>query len=139
MTKRKGNMALGGLILAGLGYVAGLLTAPKSGKDTRKDIQDGVSKAKTEAEKKLKQLHAELGELVDKGKAAAKDLGDKAKQELDAAVAKAQTAKDKAKEVLSGVHEGELDDKDLQTAIADATEAVDHLKKYVSKHVPKKS
>jgi gas vesicle protein len=138
MTKRKGNLAIGGLFLAGLGYVAGILTAPKSGKETRKDIHDGVAKAKTEAEKKLKQLHTELGELVDKGKGAAKNLSAKAKEELDAAVAKAQAAKTRAKEVLSGLHEGESDDKELQKAIDEAKQAVDHLRKYVGKHVPKK-
>ena len=140
MAKRNGGkLALGGAILAGVGYLAGILTAPKSGKETRKDIQEGVSKAKTEAEKKLKQLHTELGELVEKGKNAAKDLGDKAKKEMDLAVSKAQAAKDRAKEVLSGVHEGESSDKELQKAIDEANKAIDHLKKYVGKHVPKKS
>lgn len=138
MTKRKGNLAIGGLFLAAAGYVAGILTAPKSGKETRQDISEGVSKAKTEAEKKLKQLHTELGELVGKGKDAAKGLGDKAKKELDTALAKAQTAKDKVKEVLSGIHEGESDDKELQKAIDEAHQAVEHLKKYVGKNVSKK-
>ena len=138
MTKRKGNLALGGLLLAGLGYVAGVLTAPKSGKETRKDIQDNVAKAKTEAEKKLKELHGELTHLVDQGKQTAKELSSKAKAELEKAVETGHQAKTKAREVLSAVHEGESDDRELQKAIDEANKAVEHLRKYVEKHATTK-
>lgn len=138
MTKRRGNLAIGGLVMAGLGYVLGLLTAPKSGKETRKDIQETAAKAKTEAEKKLKAAHAELGDLVEQGTTRLKSLSFKARSELSKTLANAKNAKDKAKNVLSAIHEGESDDKELEKAIKEATRAVDHLKQYLSKNTTAK-
>jgi len=133
MGKQGRNVAIGTLLAAGAGYVAGILTAPKSGKETRKDIQRTALKKKAEAEKTLKNLHSELTELIHHGKAMAKDVKDTAKNELVEALGKAQSAKEKAREILSAVHEGDADDKDLQKAVAEAKSAADHLKKYVKK------
>jgi gas vesicle protein len=133
MAKNKGKLALGGVILAGVGYLAGILTAPKSGKETRQDIQKSVTKAKLEAEKKLKQLHSELGDLIDSGKKTAGGLQAKAKKEAHKAVELGQTARDKAKAVLSAIHEGESDDDELNAAVQEATKAVSNLKKFVKK------
>lgn len=136
MRKRDRNVAIGTLIAAGLGYAAGVLTAPKSGKETRKDIQRTAIKAKTEAEKKLKTLHSELSTLITTGKKKAKDAKSTTKTELSEALAKAQAAKEKAREILSAVHEGDAADKDLQKAIKEVNNAIEHLKKYVGKNVP---
>lgn len=132
---RKGikQLAIGSLIAAGIGYIAGILTAPKSGKQTRKDIHNASLKAKAEAEKKLKLLHSELNDLIAKGTAKAAKLKSAGKKELVELVANAQLAKDKAREILSAVHEGDADDKDLQKAVNEASKAVDHLKKYLNK------
>jgi gas vesicle protein len=133
------NIAIGALLVGVAGYVAGILTAPKSGKETRKDIQKKAVQAKSQAEKKLKALHSELGELIVKGKSKAKDAKSTAKQELESALQKAQTAKDKAREMLSAIHEGGADDKDLQQAIKEVNSAVEHLKKFVAKDVKPKA
>ncbi len=117
-----------GAVLAGIGgYVAGILTAPKSGKETRQDIKDEAVKLKTEAEKKLKEIHTELDVLLGEAKGKAGDI----KSAAGGAVAAAEAAKAKVKEVLSGIHAGEADNKDLNEAIKDATKALDNLKKYV--------
>lgn len=137
--QRAGKVALGAAIAAGVGYVAGVLTAPKSGKATRKDIEKTASKAKKEAEKKLKELHSDLDNLIGKGKKQAKDAGDKAKTGIGDAVDKAQTAKDKAREVLSAIHEGEASDKELQKAIDEVKKATKHLKTFVTKDVKTKA
>ena len=134
MPKRRGNIALGGLLLASVGYMIGILTAPKSGKETRRDIQQAALRAKRDSEKKLKDVHRELNELVDQGKQTAKNLKSRAKTELDKAVASGQTAREKVRTVLSAIHEGESDDKDLQKALAEANKAVKHLKTFVRKH-----
>jgi gas vesicle protein len=134
MSKRNGNLAVGGLLLAGMGYLLGILTAPKAGKETRKDIQKTAVKAKTEAEKRLKKLTAELSDLVDQATNQAKKLSAVARKELLKAVELATDAKDKARNVLSAFHEGESDNKELQKAVDDANKAVDHLKKYLSKY-----
>lgn len=136
MSKRSGNLAITGLIMAGVGYLLGILTAPKSGKETRKDIQRSAIKAKTDAEKKLKSVHKELNELVDRGTEQAKKLQTRAKGELDKAVNSAAQARDRAREMLSSLHEGESDDKDLDRAIKDANQAIANLRRYIDKHAP---
>lgn len=131
MKKSTEKMAVGAAIAAAAGYVAGILTAPKSGKDTRKDIQQTALKARAEAEHKLKSLHSELTELIDQGKQGAENLEARAKKQFDNVLAMGQKAKEKAREMLSAVHEGGADDKDLQTAINDVNKAISHLKKFL--------
>lgn len=48
-------------------------------------------------------------------------------------MSKGQKAKDKAREVLSSLHDGEAEDKDLKKAIAEATKAVENLRNYLKK------
>ncbi len=133
MKKYLKQLAIGSVIAGIAGYVAGILTAPKSGKETRKDIHDASLRAKAEAEKKLKSLHSELSQLIDKGTEKAKQLKAAGKKELTELLANAQVAKEKAREILSAVHEGGADDKDLEKAVNEATNAVEHLKKYLQK------
>lgn len=126
------KFAAGALIAAGVGYVAGILTAPKSGKETRKDIQDTAAKAKTESEKQLKHLHSELSDLIDAAQKHGAAAQKGAKKNYDNAMATAKTAKAKARDVLSAVHEGEAKDKDLNRAIAESKKAAEHLKSFVT-------
>lgn len=127
------KFAIGTLIAAAAGYVAGLLTAPKSGRETRQDIKNTAKSAYSTAEKELKVLHTELNKLLDEGRAKAEDLKGAAKDNMDKAMASAKSAKEKARELLSAVHEGDADDRDLKKAIDDANKAVDHLKTYLKK------
>lgn len=128
------KFAVGTAVAAGIGYVAGVLTAPKSGKETRKDIHDKALKAKTETEKKLKELNTELNNLITTAKSRAKGAKAGAKTELHKALDKAVGAKEKAREVISAFHEGESEDKDLQKAVTDVNKAIDHLKSYLDKN-----
>lgn len=128
------KFAVGTVVAAAAGYVAGVLTAPKSGKETRKDIHDGAVKAKTEAEKKLKAATAELNKHIATAKSKAKTAKAGAKTELHKALDSAVGAKEKAREVISAFHEGESEDKDLNKAVKDVNKAIDHLKTYLDKH-----
>lgn len=128
------KFAVGTAVAAGIGYVAGILTAPKSGKETRKDIQDKAVDVKNESEKKLKELNAELTKLIATTKTKAKGAGSGAKAELHKALDVAVGAKEKAREVISAFHEGESEDKDLNKAVSDVNKAIEHLKKYLDKH-----
>lgn len=134
MKKSTKRLAIGAAAAAVAGYVAGILTAPKSGKETRQDIKDTASKAYTQAEKRLKSLHSELSELIDKGKKIAGETTAKTKDQLDKALDTAQKAKDKVREMLSALHEGGANDKDLQKALDEANKAVDHLKTFLKKN-----
>lgn len=133
MKKRRSNVAIGALFIAGIGYVAGILTAPKSGKETRDDLQRAALKAKSDAEAKLKKLHGELDALIEEGKTRAKDINDSARGEYVDVLGRAQFAKQKARELLSALHEGDTQDKDLKKAIDEVTQAIDHLKTYLKK------
>lgn len=134
MSKDAGKkVALSALIAAGLGYVFGLLTAPKSGKETRKDIIDGAVKAKKDSEKKLKEVHSQLhSTLIDIRKQGDKLTG-KAKIELENALDSASAAKEKVREVLSALHDGDADDPELKKALKDAKAALSNLEKYITK------
>lgn len=127
------KVAIGAALSAVAGYVAGVLTAPKSGKETRDDIKTKANETYTAAEKELKKLHTELGDvLAETGERVAKLRG-KSEKSLDDAVAKGKKAKEKAREVLSGLHDGDVEDKDLKKAIAEATKAVENLRNYLKK------
>lgn len=133
------NIAIGAAIAGAVGYVAGILTAPKSGKETRKDIHDTAVKAKVEAEKQLKKLHSQLNDLLKQGKEVSAKLSGKGKEDWEKLAAAAVASKDKVRAVLSSIHEGGTDDKDLQKAIKDAAAAVDSLKSYLAKNAKAKS
>ncbi len=130
---RKKTVATGALILAGASYLAGILTAPKSGKQTRKNVLNGTVKAKIEAEKKLKKIHSELQVLIDDAETKSKILKDKTKKELQVAIKNAKVAKEKAKEVLSAIHNGEADDPNLSAVINEVKLAQKNLVTYLKK------
>lgn len=134
VNKNAKKFALGTIIAAAAGYVTGILTAPKSGKETRDDVKNAAVKAKMEAEKTLKQLHSDLNTQLARAKKTALNLEAKGKDELNSIVNKASTAKEKAKEMLTAIHEGDVEDKDLKSAIKDVTQAVNHLKAYLDKN-----
>lgn len=134
---RKSNavkkVAIFSALAAAAGYVAGLLTAPKSGKETRKDIKDTADRGFAEAEKDLKKLNTELGKVIDEAKITGEKAGAKAQKELAVLVEKAKDTKEKAREMLSAIHEGDAQDKDLAKAIKDANTALKHLRDYLKK------
>lgn len=132
--KKGQKFAIGAIVAAAAGYIAGILTAPKSGKETRQDIKDTAIKTKQEAEKKLKEMHSELDKLLTQAKDKGKKLKKGAADEFASVVAKAQFAKQKAREVLSALHEGDAEDQDLQDALAQVKQAADSLKTFIKKH-----
>jgi gas vesicle protein len=131
---KKSRIAVATAIAAGAGYVAGILTAPKSGKQTRQDIKDKAAETKEELAKKLDTVSTELGEVIAKGKTRVKDLESSAKAEMEKAVNAAVLAKDKAKDMVAAVKRGEGEDKDLKKAVNDVHSAIDNLKKYMQKN-----
>lgn len=127
------RLAVGAAVAGAAGYLAGLLTAPKSGKETREDIKKAANQGLSEAEKQLKGLHTDLAKTVEEAKVRGSDMSGKAQKELNGLVDKAKDAKEKVREVLSAVHEGDASDKDLKKAVADAKHALVHLKDYLKK------
>jgi gas vesicle protein len=133
MNKSTKRFAVGTLFAAVAGYVAGILTAPKSGKETRQDIKTAAEHGMAEAEKQLKKLHTQMNDLLKEAKTKLESAKGTAQKDLQLAVDKVTASKEKARQLLSALHEGGAEDKDLKKAIAEANKAVDHLKSYLAK------
>lgn len=125
------KVAIGAALTGVAGYVAGILTAPKSGKETREDIADKAKETYNAAEKELKKLHTELSDVIEE--ATDRISSFKNRKGVDAALSKGKDAKQKAREMLSTLHDGSADDKDLKNAIGDATKAIEHLREFLKK------
>ncbi len=125
------KIAISAVVAGVAGYVTGLLTAPKSGEDTRKDIAGKASDIKEEVVDQLKDLQLELEDLIADAKEKTVGLGAKAKEELSEAVAKAKDAKDKVGVLIKSAKAGEADDPELNRAIRQARAAAKNLSKYL--------
>jgi gas vesicle protein len=126
------KIAIGTAVGAVAGFLTGILTAPKSGKETREDIKNAAAKVTIETEKKLKEAHAELSQLIAKAQTEIVEQGSKVKAGLDQAVETAQAAQQKVKEVISAIRSGEADEPELKKAMKDAAAAIEHIKKYLA-------
>jgi gas vesicle protein len=133
MDKRTKRFAIGAVLAAAAGYIAGILTAPKSGKETRQEIKNTALKTYKAAEKELKELHTELNKLIGEASKKAGELKGTAQKNFDKAVDGAKAAKEKARELLSAVHEGDAEDTDLKQAVEEAKKAAAHLKSFLTK------
>lgn len=122
---------IGAALSALAGYVAGLLTAPKSGRETRADIRTKAEATYAATEKQLKQLHTELADIINEVSGRIDSF--KNRKEVSDALDNARDAKQKTREVLSVLHDGETDDKELKKAIKDATDAIEHLRNFLRK------
>lgn len=135
MSKKSSKFALGALIAAGAGYVAGVLTAPKSGKETRQDIKVATKKAKLTAEKKLQELNGEISDLVAKANAKKVKLQDTAKKDVDVAVDYANKVKAKINAFVKTLKtEKESDQSEIDKVVDEAKQAFDRLKKSLEQH-----
>lgn len=127
------KIAIGASLAAVAGYIAGILTAPKSGKQTRNDMKNAAQNGMKEAETEAKKLQTEAEELLKEAKAKGADLNDKARKELSELADKAKVAKDKTTTLLVAVKNGEADDKELQRALDQARNAIKNVRKYLKK------
>ena len=134
MAKASGKNVVTAVVVGAVaGYVTGILTAPKSGKETRKDIKDKADKYAAEAGKRLQAARDELNVVIEETTQKAKYYSDKGKKEVHELVGKAKVAQTKAKDVLQAVKQGEAQDKDLHKALTEASEAKQHLIDYLKK------
>jgi len=124
------KIAIGALLAGAVGYLAGILTAPKSGKETREDIAEKAYELKEEGVEQLQDLRDELDELIKNAKDMTLALSAKAREEFDEAIVAAKDAKNKAGTVLKAIKAGEAEDPDLNKAIKQANQAKKNLGKY---------
>lgn len=124
------KFAIGALLAGAIGYVTGILTAPKSGKETRENIADKAGEIKEGAEEQLQNAHDELSELIKTAKNKSVALGSKARAEFNEAIVRAKDAQNKASHVLKAIRAGQADDPQLNKALKQARSAAKNLGKY---------
>lgn len=125
------KLAIGTALAGAVGYVTGILTAPKSGKETREDITDKAEDLKESAEEQLQSAHDELNELIKTAKNKSVALGSKARVEFNEAAVRAKDAQNKAAHVLKAIRAGQADDPELNKAIKQAKQAQKNLNKFL--------
>lgn len=130
--KVKTGLALTAVAL-GVGYAVGLLTAPKSGKETRQDIADKTAKFKEELDKKYAETQSSLSEAIDQAMAQFSDFRGSSQDKLKSLIDQAKDAEYKAKDVFRAVKHGEASDRNLDKALDQAGKAKDHLWKFLNK------
>lgn len=81
----RGKFALGAVIGIVAGAIAGILTAPKSGKETRADIKAKANELKSQADYKADAAKNKAGEMAEDVKAKAEDLRDRTEHAIEGA------------------------------------------------------
>lgn len=130
----KKSILKSGIIGVVIGSIAGILFAPKSGKETRQDIKETATKATIEAEKHLKDVHKQLSEKLEDLAGLTETAKGKAKSELQELSSKSEIIKGKIGETITALHEG--DDTNSQAAddiIAEGKKAIESIAKKTAK------
>ncbi len=65
--RKASKFALSTLVAGVTGYLAGILSAPRSGERTRKKLAKSASQARVDGERQLKELYTDLHKLVKDG------------------------------------------------------------------------
>lgn len=131
--RKEGKWVIGAALAAGVGYVAGVLSAPRSGWRTRKKLAGSANKAKIDGEKQLKKLYTDLSELITHANKKLKTSGKDVNLQLNKQVTAAKKTKEKTKILLSALHNGEAEDPDLKDMLEEARKAKANLAKFFKK------
>lgn len=131
--RKESRWALGAAVVAGIGFIAGILTAPRSGWRTRKKLVKSASKARVDGEKQLKQLHSELQNLIKESESKLKRSKVKADKEFKKQLENSKKTKQKVKMIISAIHSGEATDPDLNKMLQEAKKAKSNLSNFLKK------
>lgn len=135
MARKKKNtgrkLAFSAVVAGIVGYVGGILTAPKSGKQTRQDIVSETGELKGDAAGQLKKANEELKDLLNEAKTKTLALSSKTREEFNEAVIRAKDAQTKTATVLKAVKAGKAEDPQLNKAVKQAKQAQKNLSKFL--------
>ena len=131
MKKPLKNVAKVAAIGAGIGYLAGLLTAKQSGKETREDIASSTKKVKDTTEAKIDELYKELADIIKKVESKVSSSSKTVKSGVATATAAAKKTQAKANEIVKAVKSGKVSDKDLADSVKSTKAAINSLKNYL--------
>jgi gas vesicle protein len=124
------KMAVSALIAGVAGYIGGLLTAPKSGKETRKKLTEEAEGFKDNTEEQLQKANEDLKVLLKDAKNKTVSLSAQAKEEFNEALLRAKDAQNKASSTLKAIKNGEAEDPELNKAVKQAKLAAKNLGKF---------
>jgi gas vesicle protein len=134
MLRKKPNtgrkMALSAVIAGVAGYIGGVLTAPKSGKETRKKLTEEAEGFKDSAEEQLQKANEDLKVLLKDAKTKTVSLSAQAKEEFNEALLRAKDAQNKASSTLKAIKNGEAEDPELNKAVKQAKLAAKNLGRF---------
>jgi gas vesicle protein len=134
MLRKKQNtgkkVAASALIAGVAGYLSGILTAPKSGKETRKQLVEDAESIKVSTEEQLQKANEELKVLLKDTKTKTVALSGQAREEFNEAVIRAKDAQNKASTTIRALKNGEAEDPELNKAVKQAKQAAKNLSKY---------
>lgn len=82
----KGKFALGAIVGIAAGLIAGVLTAPKSGKETRADIKSKAEELKTEAAKRAEEAKAKSRTVATDVKGKVEDYKERSERAVEGAI-----------------------------------------------------
>lgn len=133
MNKDLRNVGIAAVVGLAAGYALGILTAPKSGKETREDIKDASTKAYKAAEARLKDVYEDLGDVIEKAGKQAKQLNEKGRAQLDSLVSAAHDAQARVKKLVGSARNGEGTPEEFEDAVKAAREAKSELQDYIDK------
>jgi len=119
-------------LMTGLGYIAGVLTSPKSGNELRKDIKQQTNDKIVKVEERIVIVETELNELIQSLKESANDKN--VKEKLDKSLDIANRTKAKVTSLHNAIKDGTLtSDSDIDKAIKEVEKAAEHIKHFLLK------
>jgi gas vesicle protein len=138
-SNKGGGFVKGTLIGAIVGAVAGILLAPKSGKETQADLKRKVKGTYQDVQNQLHQMSDDMAGRVDSLKIAAKELKGEAKEESQELIRRAEVLKQDlriagANVAESGAQTKEAAVKNVKHLLDDGTKVMAELER-VTKHL----
>lgn len=130
MYKRIRNLYFVTLFIGSVGYILGLLTASKSGKDFRREIETTGRKNLINLEKQLKAQYSDLNNqlqvLENNLDASSKVVAEK----INKYIVDVKKMQKKSKILLSALHDGTAEDDELIQVIDEINNLKSSIKKY---------
>ena len=131
MKKNSRNIIVGAILVGAASYVAGILTAPKKGKETREDIRHASVNFKISLEKALKKLYTDSSRQLERALNVNQNLTAQTKKELDLLISSVKHAKDKIKVYLTSLRDGEIEEEEITLLLTDGRDNTERLKFFV--------
>lgn len=110
---KKTTFVKGTILGAAIGALAGLLLAPKSGKETREDIKGKVKNTYADVSERLEGMTREMNDRVETLKVAAKELKGEAREESQELIRRAEVLKQDLRISASNLAETGAQTKDV--------------------------